>query len=319
MNTPLRPGRPRWSVMIPAYNAERYLRETLASVLVQAPGREVMQIEVVDDASTQDPTPLVREFCGDRVGVFRHSSNRGHVAAFNTCIDRAAGELVHLLHADDQVRPGFYERLGDALDRRPEVGAAFCRYISVDEDGHWVGISPLEQRVPGLLDGWLEKIATGQRLQPPCIVVRSEVYETLGGFDGRIDSYGEDWEMWTRIAAAYSVWYDPEPLALYRVRKASLSGTALRTGDNVRQLLQVTDVIRAYLPPKRVAELTGAARRSTAHAAIRRGVRLAGSGDRRGALAQLRWSLRADRSSGTIARAGVGLARVVASFRHRAG
>jgi len=307
----------KWSVMIPAYNAERYLGETLASVLAQDPGPERMQIEVVDDASAVDPTPLVRELCGDRVTVFRHAENRGHVAAFNACIERARGELVHLLHADDAVRPGFYERLGGALDEHPEAGAAFCRYVSMDEDGNWIGIARLEQGTAGLLDCWLEKIATGQRLQPPCIVVRRAVYEAVGGFDSRIRSYGEDWEMWTRIAAAHPVWYEPEPLALYRVGRASLSGAALRSGDNVRQLLQVTEIIRGNLPRERADELAAEARRSTARAAIRRGVRLARAGEPRGALAQLRWSVRADSSPGTLARAAVGLARVAAPRRRR--
>ncbi|MBD0291337.1 MAG: glycosyltransferase family 2 protein, partial [Thermoleophilia bacterium] len=50
--------------MVPAYNADRYLRETLAFVLAQDPGRQEMQIEVVDDASAEDPTPVVRELAG---------------------------------------------------------------------------------------------------------------------------------------------------------------------------------------------------------------------------------------------------------------
>jgi len=104
--------------MIPTYNADRYLRDALESVLAQDPGPDVMQIEVVDDGSEVDPRPIVKEIAGDRVSVHRHDRNMGHVAAFNTCIDRAQGEYVHLLHADDEVRPGFYERLGAALDAK---------------------------------------------------------------------------------------------------------------------------------------------------------------------------------------------------------
>jgi GT2 family glycosyltransferase len=302
--------------MIPSYNAGPYLADALRSVLAQDPGTELMQIEVVDDGSATDPTALVRELCGDRVAVHRHAHNRGHVATFNTCIERARGELVHLLHADDQVRGGFYDRLGEALERHPEAGAAFCRYIALDGDGNWTKIGPLEQAQPGILEGWHEQIAVGQRLQPPCIVVRKHVYEAIGSFDPRIRSYGEDWEMWTRIAASYPVWYEPEPLALYRVSSDSLSSAALRTGDNVRQLLQVIDINRERLPAGRAAEITTSARRVTARTAVHRGLRLARSGDAGGALAQLRWSVRADRSPAALARALVGLVHVSRALAH---
>ncbi|MBD0289661.1 MAG: glycosyltransferase [Thermoleophilia bacterium] len=303
--------------MIPAYNAARYLPEALESVLGQDPGQREMQIEVVDDASAEDPTALVRQVAGDRVVVHRHAENRGHVATFNTCIERARGEFVHLLHADDAVRPGFYARLGAALVAQPAAGAAFCRYISIDEHGQWRRIAPLEQPEAGFLEGWLEKLATGQRLQPPCIVVRRSVYEQIGAFDPRIRSYGEDWEMWTRIAARFPVWYEPEPLALYRVAGGSLSRSALRTGDNVIQLLQVIEMIRTVLPPERAAELTTTARRVTAHTAIRRGVRLARAGDRAAALAQLRASVRADHSPRTLLYLLLGIPRVLAPRRAR--
>jgi glycosyltransferase involved in cell wall biosynthesis len=296
--------------MIPSYEAERYLPDALASVLAQDPGEELMQIEVVDDGSATDPTPLVRRLCGDRVSVHRHPLNRGHVATFNTCIERSAGEFVHLLHADDAVRPGFYDRLGAALRAHPEAGAAFCRFIAIDDDGNWTKIGPIEQPTPGILERWHERIATGQRLQPPCIVVRRRVYEAIGSFDRRIGSYGEDWEMWTRIAASYPVWYEPEPLALYRVGDDSLSAAALRTGDNVRQLLLVIDINRERLPLETRAEISARARRDTARSAIRRGVRLARSGDGRGALAQLLWSVRADPSPSTLAQVAAGAFRV---------
>src|SRR5215470_11545792 len=59
--------RPLWSVMIPTYNCAKYLRETLTSVLAQDPGAEQMQIDVVDDCSTEDdPEAVVREL-GSRV------------------------------------------------------------------------------------------------------------------------------------------------------------------------------------------------------------------------------------------------------------
>ncbi|MCI0636075.1 MAG: glycosyltransferase, partial [Actinobacteria bacterium] len=221
--------------MVPTYNCAGYLRQTLVSALDQDPGPEVMQIEVVDDASSDDPEAVVDELAGARVEVFRQPTNVGSVQNFNTCLLRARGELVHLLHGDDWVRPRFYEIMEKPF-AMTEVGAAFCRYIAVDESGNWQGIADLEQPTAGVVPDWLERIGEGQRLQTPCMVVRRAVYEQLGGFDPSLDGYGEDWEMWVRIAARHAVWYEPEPLAVYRVRSSSLTGQLLHTGENVRKL-----------------------------------------------------------------------------------
>ena len=68
--------RPLWSVMIPTYNCAGYLRETLACVLAQDPGPDQMQIEVVDDCSTDDPQAIVDELAPDRVSFHRQPENR---------------------------------------------------------------------------------------------------------------------------------------------------------------------------------------------------------------------------------------------------
>src|SRR5689334_23006227 len=91
-------ARPLWSVMIPTYNCARYLQETLANVLVQDPGSELMQIEVVDDHSIDDPAAVVAQVGRGRVGFFQQQQNVGHTNNFATCLKRSRGRLVHLLH-----------------------------------------------------------------------------------------------------------------------------------------------------------------------------------------------------------------------------
>ena len=93
----------------------------------------------------------------------------------------------------------------------------------MDGEGNWETIAPPEPDGRGVLEHWLERIAVGQRLQPPTIVVRRSVYERIGGFDSRAGLMGEDWEMWVRIAAHFPVWYEPEPLALYRIHDSSIT------------------------------------------------------------------------------------------------
>jgi hypothetical protein len=287
-------GRPLWSVMIPSFNCAAYLREALASVLAQDPGAGTMQIEVVDDCSSDDPQAVVEELGGDRVGFYGQPENVGHVRNFNTCLRRARGQIVHLLHGDDAVRPGFYRTMQAAFER-PQIGAAFCRYISMDGRGNWQTIAPLERDTGGVLENWLEQIALGQRLQTPCMVVRRTVYEQLGGFDRRL-THSEDWEMWTRIAAHFAVWYEPEPLALYRVHGASSSDRSRSVGENVVDLRRTIAINRDVLPPETAATLTARALAITATTAIRRAGRMLRAGDEAAARAQVREALRTSRA-----------------------
>ncbi|MBD2089462.1 glycosyltransferase family 2 protein [Microcoleus sp. FACHB-1515] len=241
--------RPLWSVMIPTYHCADYLRQTLASVLAQDLGADVMQIQVVDDHSTlDDPEAAVRELGQGRIEFYRQPQNVGYIRNFETCLERSRGHLVHLLHGDDLVRVGFYQKLQRAFKQHPELGAAYCRHIICDEYGHWQRLSPVEQSQSGILSDALARIVSRHPIQTPSIAVRRSVYEQLGGFDRRMASCGEDWEMWVRIAAHYPVWFEAEPLAIYRSRASSLSGKAMRTGQNLRDVRLATQLIQPYLP-----------------------------------------------------------------------
>jgi glycosyltransferase involved in cell wall biosynthesis len=294
--------RPRWSVMIPAYNCGAYLGETLRSVLAQAPGPEEMQIAVLDDASTDAPEEVVQAVAGDRVELVRHPRNLGQGANLNECIRLARGELVHILHGDDAVRPGFYAALEAPLVADPSLAAAFCRYIAIRPDSHWETLAPLEAPAAGVLDDWLATLALGQRLQTPCIAVRRSVYERIGGFDPGTDVL--DWDMWVRVAAAGPVWYEPEALALYRVRGGGVTESMVTSGSNVRGLRQVIASNRALLPPDRADAITAAALEDTALTALRRARRLLYAGQTRAFRSQVREALRTSRSPAVFERLG---------------
>lgn len=295
--------RPLWSVMIPTYHCAGHLRETLECVLSQDPGPDRMQIEVVDDGSTaDDPERVVREVGKGRVGFFRQPRNVGHVANFNTCLKRARGHLVHLLHGDDAVRDGFYRAHEAAFATHPETGAAFCRYIKVDERGHWRSLAPLQQPESGLLPDALERLASDQRVQPPSIVVRRSVYEHLGGFDGRFTCSGEDWEMWVRIAAHYPIWYEAQPLALYRTHTGSLTGRSKRTGANIRETRLAIKVFGDLLPPDRARSVRASAREAVGLWALATAGQMLRCNDPSAALVQVREGLRCSRSFRILAR-----------------
>lgn len=138
-------------MMIPAYNPSAdYLEQVLKSILQQDPGAERMQIEVVDDCSPSvDVKKMVESIAGERVAFSQTPKNSGLAGCWNTCIERARGEWVHILHQDDIVQPGFYAALRKGTDDS-KVGAAFCRHAVANSNGNWLSISELYRETPGI-------------------------------------------------------------------------------------------------------------------------------------------------------------------------
>ena len=249
--------RPCWSVMIPTYNRTKYLSQTLTSVLKQDLGPDTMQIEVIDNCSTS-PDIKAEISSNNRVSFYRQPYNVGSVANFTTCIQRARGHLVHILHDDDVVLPGFYSHLQQAFENEPTIGAAFCRHAYIDESNHQRYLTVLERSTPGILPNWLPRIAVRQLIQPPAIVVRRSVYEKLGGFHPQL-SHAVDWEMWKRIAAHYPVWYEPQTLAYYREHSSSDTSNLVKSGLNLIDIRRAIEISRAYLPNATADELSSKA------------------------------------------------------------
>ncbi len=259
--------------MVPVFNAGPYLGDALRSVLAQSAPTDEMQICVVDDASTDiDVRALVESIGQGRVEYFRHPRNIGSVANFNQCLELARGQWVHLLHADDRVLPGFYSAIGDLFTRYPQAGAAFSRHRHIDSEGVEQLVTEPELQGRGLIPDWLTKLAVEQRLQYASIAVRRDVYEELGGFFGV--SFGEDWEMWLRIASRYPFAYTSETLADYRVHSASITGAKLRSGQNIEDLLWVVRTTASYLPIEVRTSVEKRASKAIAAEAVRSAARL---------------------------------------------
>lgn len=300
-------ARPLWSVMIPTYNCANYLRETLASVLAQDPGLEVMQIEVVDDCSTKDdPKAVVEELGKGRVSFYRQPKNVGYISNFETCLQRSRGHLVHILHGDDCLLDGFYRKMQALFSQHSEIGAAFCRHIYMDEDGHWQTISRLEEPESGILSNYLERIIVDNPIQASSMVVKRDVYEKLGGFDHRFNCCCEDWEMWVRAALHYPVAYEVEPLAMYRLsRQGSLTKTSVRSGKYAQDIRKATQIAQSYLtehlPTKLANKLVNSSKESGALGIFELARQMANCGDTKAAIIQIKEALKSGYSPKIIA------------------
>ena len=239
--------RPLWSVMIPTYNCAAFLRQTLESVLAQDPGPEQMQIEVVDDCSTKDhPESVVLEIGKGRVAFHRKPQNEGVTRNFNRCLERARGRLVHILHGDDFVLPGFYQRIKALAETHPDVALLATRSWVINEIGRTKTMTP---RLKALETGSraAQDFFYGNPLQTPGVVIRRSFYEQHGGFlVGLI--HAADCEMWARAIELGGGIVTEDALACYRVFTANDTSRLARTAENLKDVERLHQLLAARHP-----------------------------------------------------------------------
>jgi glycosyltransferase involved in cell wall biosynthesis len=210
---------PLVSIVVPVFNGERYLRESLDSILAQTYPRT--EIIVMDDAST-DRTPEVVASYGDKVHYYRQAENRGIYGNMNDGIALAEGEYIAIYHADDVYNPRIVEREVEFLQQHPEAGAVFCKDIFINPEGQECGRLELVPEVRGgkpldyrVILNTLLKYQNYIFRCPSCMV-RASVYKELGGYRDQEFRNTSDIEMYLRISKNYPVGILDEYLFSYR-------------------------------------------------------------------------------------------------------
>jgi len=296
-------ARPFWSVMIPCYNSAALLSATIESVLAQDPGPDLMQIEVIDDASTlDDPGEVVRRVAGSRVGYFRHPIRVGASANFTTCIRRSLGHWVHILHSDDLVRPGFYDRYRERIEACPDVLMVGARTVFVDAEVRDLGLAEPVVTDRGYLQDPVFTLAVVRPLQFVSVVVVRLTYEQVGGFHPGL-IHANDWEMWTRVASHGPVGWVDESLGLYRIHGDSDTNRMHRSTAYVDDCLKAADAVAARFDYPARFWIRHAARKSVCEYALHVGSTLLERGELRLVAANAVRAVRIDQSPEVLARA----------------
>lgn len=256
MSAPTIPGvppgtepRPWLSIMIPTWRPEAgHLARAVESVLAQLPIGAPAELVLVDDASPDfDPHDFAARFPVGAVAVRRHTEHLGIAGSWNACLAAARGTWVHVLHQDDFVLPGFYAALRAGIARAPAVAAAFCATRLTDAGGKGWAPRLVPMRAAGILVDWPRHVFARLSIQCSAILVRRDVYETLGGFDPDY-RFALDWDMWKRIAAAHPIWFHPEALAAYRLHPGSESARQQPTGSHLVEIFRSIERSAALLP-----------------------------------------------------------------------
>ena len=204
---------PLISVVIPLYNGVGYIRRSVQSVLGQTYAD--FELIVVDDGSTDGGPDVVRTFTDARVRLIQQE-NAGASAARNKGIAEAQGRYVAFLDADDEWEPQFLEAIVQLSAAYPAAGIWGTGYRRVFPTGPSVEFTLAESRSRTTLqiDDYFRRLPGGSIVHASAVAIPVSVFQKLGGF--REDCYwGEDEEMWARIALHYSLGYDTRILSRF--------------------------------------------------------------------------------------------------------
>lgn len=226
-------------MIVPVYNAEQYIGETLRSLFAQT--YQNFEVIIVDDGSPDNSIEVCRQFDDPRLKIIQQK-NRGLPGARNTGIRHAQGEYLSLLDADDLWLPEKLEKHVKHLQASPKVGVSFSYSVFIDEESRSMGIYQMPRKIRNITPPYVlcrNPVGNGS-----AAVIRRETFEDIKFQD---DLYGvvedfyfderlrfekadaTDLECWTRIAATTKWQLEgiPEALTLYRINSSGLSANAM--------------------------------------------------------------------------------------------
>lgn len=214
-------SRPLVSVVIPAYNAERYLGEAIESVLAQ--DYSPLETIIVDDGSSDGTASVARSYPDVKLIV---QENAGPAAARNRGFAASRGEFVAFHDADDTLPPEKLSvQIGEMLTD-PAVGCVLAEQELLIEQGAELPFWAEGSNVPTVMPTKPEEFADEPDVHPMTMVVRREVFTRIGGFDEEMRA-AEDFDWMLRAAEQGTEFRRlPRILLRRRVHPASLTQDA---------------------------------------------------------------------------------------------
>jgi glycosyltransferase involved in cell wall biosynthesis len=201
-------SQPKVSVIIPVYNGASYLREAIQSVLDQT--YQEFEIIVVNDASTDHTSEVIKQFADSRLKYISHEQNRGLPATRNTAIRASSGQFISLLDQDDIFHPEKVEAHVNFLEKNPQIGATYNSRIEIDPSGNSLAIWR-----PPLVVGHSDFVL-GFPFAPSDMTVRRDWIFQVGLFDEYYVFGGEDLDLTCRLALAGCQFAGVDRLLNYR-------------------------------------------------------------------------------------------------------
>lgn len=234
------------SIIIPAYNAARWIHRSIESVLHQ--DYPHIEIIVVDDGSEDNTSSVVKSYNGKVRYV--HQENKGPGAARNTGANESSGEYLMFLDADDEYLPGIVKKMVEGFVVYPDADAGMFGYIrksGSDKFPHPVQFT--EDQITWVKDFFEIKL----NYSIPCtdsFICRKDIFLEVGGYTTAINC-GEDKKLFICLGGKYNWFFIPEYGAVYHSSKTATTtqNTPIDPYLRIRSLILSEEEIREWIRP----------------------------------------------------------------------
>lgn len=242
---------PTVSVVIPSYNHEKYVNETIDSILNQT--FHDFEIVITDDGSSDATVDKIKQFSDTRIRLFRFKNNQGHSKTLNHCIKNSKGKYIAYMSSDDIWELEKLEKQVNYLDNHPDVQAVFSKVLIIDEEGKlfqnkehfYYSIFDQENRPT---TGWLRYFFyMGNSLCHPSVLLRREVYDSVGLYNEKI-SLNPDFDMWIRLGLnKYKFHILDDKLIKFRIRDNELNVSGDTPSNNIKARFEYKQLLNNFL------------------------------------------------------------------------
>ncbi len=218
------------SIIIPVYNGEKTIRETIYSVLNQT--YKNLEIIIINDGSTDSTLEVISSIPNSNIKVFSYP-NTGVSTSRNRGIALAKGEYISFIDADDLWIPDKLEAQFNALQENPQAAVAYSWTDWINESGEVI-YGGGHHQISGDVYAHLflgDFIEGGSN-----VLIRKSALDKVGIFDETVN-FSEDWEMWLRLAAQYQFVVVPRTQILYRISHQSASCNVLQMEKSSLQVI----------------------------------------------------------------------------------
>lgn len=212
---------PLISVIIPAYNSETTIRETIESVLKQT--FSDFELIVINDGSTDRTLEIASSIKDARIKVFSYA-NAGGAVSRNRGFSHSYGEFIAFLDADDLWTPDKLEAQLEALKENPQAAVAYSWLNAIDESGKFLRKGNHRTEIGDIFTKLylIPFVETGSNP-----LIRRQAFIDVNGFDESLTA-SQDYDLYLRLAARFEFIAVPFPQVLYRISSNSMSANVRR-------------------------------------------------------------------------------------------